>query len=63
MKEMSISEIKASIVKMHNSQEYLQLINYYSTESFFKTLGISREEKVHSNFLAWLLSPQSNHKL
>lgn len=60
---MNINEIKSEIVKMHNSKEYLQLIKYYSTESFFKTLRISREEKVHSNFLSWLLNPASDHEL
>lgn len=60
---MNINEIKSEIVKMHNSKEYLQLMNYYSTESFFKTLRISREEKVHSNFLSWLLNPASDHEL
>ena len=56
-------EIKEAIVKLNNSQEYLSLRKYYSEESFLKTLRVSREEKVHSNFIAWLLNPLSNHEL
>jgi hypothetical protein len=31
--------------------------------SFFKILGIEENESVHSNFLAWLLTPQEHHGL
>ena len=60
---MTESQIKEAIVKMNNSEEYLALRKYYSEESFLKTLCISRDEKVHSNFIAWLLSPVSHHEL
>lgn len=60
---LSATQIKDLIVKMSNSEEYLGLKKYYSEESFFKTLGISRDENVHSDFIAWLLKPTSNHEL
>ncbi len=60
---MTETQIKEAIVKMSNSSEYLELKKYYSEESFFKTLGISRDENVHSDFIAWLLNPSSNHEL
>lgn len=61
--EMSAVQIREAIVKMSHSKEYLALRKYYSEESFFKTLGISRSETVHSSFIAWLLNPMSNHEL
>lgn len=48
---------------MSNSKEYLALRKYYAEESVFKTLHISRDEKVHSNFIAWLLNSNSSHEL
>ena len=62
-KTLNEEQIKDSIVKMSNSEEYLALKKYYAEESFFKTLGISRDENVHSDFIAWLLRPTSNHEL
>ena len=62
-KHLNEAEIKSLIVKMYDSEEYLELNNYYSNESFFRTLKISRSELVHSNFLAWLFNPRSNHGL
>ena len=61
--EMNEAQIKDLIVRMSNSEEYLELRKYYAEESFFKTLGVSRNENVHSNFIAWLLRPTSNHEL
>ena len=60
---MTEAQIKSAIVDMNNSEEYLKLRKYYAEESIFKTLHISRDEKVHSNFIAWLLKPTSNHEL
>lgn len=60
---MTEAQIKEAIVKMNNSEEYLSLRKYYAEESFIKILHMSREEKVHSNFIAWLLNPDSHHEL
>lgn len=60
---MTEAQIKDSIVKMNNSEEYLALRKYYAEESFIKILHISRDEKIHSNFIAWLLNPVSHHEL
>ena len=60
---LSESQITDLIVAMSNSGEYLELRKYYTEESFFKTIGVSRKEEVHSNFIAWLLRPTSNHEL
>ena len=51
---LSETQIKDAIVKMSNSEEYLELKKYYAEESFFKTLRVSRDEEVHSSFIAWL---------
>lgn len=61
--KMNETQIKEAIAKMHNTEEYILLRKYYSEDSILKTLGFSREEKAHSNFIAWLLSPESNHEL
>lgn len=63
IQNLTEAQIKDLIVKMSNSEEYLELRKYYAEESFFKTLGISRDENVHSDFIAWLLRPTSNHEL
>ena len=63
IQNLTEAQIKDLIVKMSNSEEYLELRKYYSEESFFKTLGVSRDEKVHSNFIAWLLNFSSHHEL
>lgn len=60
---MTETQIKEAIVKMNNSEEYLALRKYYAEESFIKILHVSRDEKIHSNFIAWLLSPESHHEL
>lgn len=60
---MTETQIKDAIVKMNNSEEYLELKKYYAEESFIKILHVSRDEKIHSNFIAWLLSPKSHHEL
>lgn len=61
--EMTEAQIKEAIVKMNNSEEYLALRKYYAEESFIKILHVSRDEKIHSNFIAWLLNPASHHEL
>ncbi len=60
---MTEAQIKEAIVKMNNSEEYLALRKYYAEESFIKILHVSRDEKIHSNFIAWLLNPKSHHEL
>ena len=60
---MTEAQIKDAIVKMNNSEEYLALRKYYAEESFIKILHVSRDEKIHSNFIAWLLNPASHHEL
>lgn len=61
--ELNETQLKEMIVKMNNSQEYLALRKYYSEDSVLKILHVSREEKVHSNFVAWLLNPKASHNL
>lgn len=63
IRNLTEAQIQDLIVKMYNSGEYLELRKYYAEESFFKTIGVSRKEEVHSNFIAWLLRPTSNHEL
>ncbi len=52
------------IVNFENSPDYRKLNNYYSKPSIFSILGTSRSENRHSNFIAWLLTPnpeKNNH--
>ena len=60
---MNEVQMRKAITDMSNSKEYLSLKKYYAEESLFKTLHMSREEKVHSNFIAWLLNPLASHEL
>ena len=61
--KLDASWYKEAIVEMNNSEEYLALKKYYAEESFIKILRVSREERIHSNFIAWLLNPKSHHEL
>ena len=63
IQSLTEAQIQDLIIKMYNSEEYLELRKYYAGESFFKTIGVSRREEVHSNFIAWLLRPTSSHEL
>ena len=55
--------IEDQIIALDNSEEYQKLTRYYGTESFFNTLCIARKELIHSQFISWLLNPNSNHAL
>lgn len=59
----SSEEIKHDILKMYASAEYQKLNTYYRQDNIFSIIGKSRDENVHSNFLAWLLDSNSNHGL
>lgn len=54
----SISARKKQIIDFGNSPEFKDLNEYYSRSSIFSALGVSRHENTHSNFLAWLLTPE-----
>jgi len=56
-------DIQKSIIQLFNSKEYNQLKSYYDFKGIFDILGIMRNENVHSNFLAWILSPNQKHGL
>ena len=60
---MSENIVVEQIIQMKKSPEYLSLSAYYAKKSIFEILKISREEKTHSNFIAWLLDPKSDHGL
>ena len=61
--KLTEEQIKEAIVRMNNSEEYLALSRYFSRDSFLKILHVSRDEKAHSGFVAWLLNPTSDHDL
>ena len=63
MLEYSIAELKEMIINLVNSSEYHDLHSYYTQDSIFNILNISRKETIHSEFLAWLFSAKSNHDL
>ena len=54
----SLSARKKQIIEFGNSPEFKDLNEYYSRPSIFSALGVSRHENTHSNFLAWLLTPE-----
>ena len=62
-KLMTETQIIEAIVRMKNSKEYLELTKYYAEESLMKILHVSRDEKVHSNFIAWILNQNYHHEL
>ena len=54
------------ILDFVNSTEFKNLDTFYSQPSIFSSLGVSRHENTHSNFIAWLLTPKpekNNHGL
>lgn len=61
--EYSNLDIRKAIVQLFNSKEYHELKLYYDFKGIFDILGIMRNENVHSNFLAWILSPDQKHGL
>lgn len=55
--------IEKQIYNMYNSEEYLNLLNYYKKTSYFSLLRESRSETTHSNFLRWLFDSEGEHEL
>ncbi|MCD7958207.1 MAG: PD-(D/E)XK nuclease family protein [Ruminococcus sp.] len=58
-----LPQLQKQIIDFGNSAEFKELDAYYSQPSIFSALGVSRHENTHSNFIAWLLDPSSNHGL
>lgn len=58
-----VNKIRDQIINLVNSNDFQELVSYYSQKSFFNILNISRKEAVHSDFLAWLFNPGSTHEL
>lgn len=58
-----LPQLQKQIIDFGNSAEFKELDAYYSQPSIFNALGVSRHENTHSNFIAWLLDPSSNHGL
>ena len=52
---------KREILDLYNSQEYESLMAIYNHKSAFDILGVARDEKAHSNFLAWLFNSNESH--
>ena len=56
-------DIRNAILTLRNSKEYQELCKRYTAQTVFNILRIARDENVHSDFLAWLLDPASDHGL
>lgn len=56
-------ELLTDLQLLCNSVELKELANFYASKSILDIVGISRLEKVHSNFLYWLFSVNESHKL
>lgn len=55
--------IRELIHNFYNDPNVIRLQNYYNSLSFMEILGVSRNEKVHSSFLAWLFDSKINYNL
>jgi hypothetical protein len=58
-----LGDVTKKIIAFSNSPEYRELDAFYRRKSNFEILGIQRNEKRHSRFLAWLLDPSESHGL
>lgn len=56
-------DVTKTIVEFSNSPEFRELNMFYRRKSNFEILGIQRNERRHSRFLAWLLDPSGAHDL
>lgn len=54
-------DYRKKILELYNSQEYLRLTAYYSKKTVFDIFDVTRNERVHSSFLAWLFNSGENH--
>ena len=57
-----MSDILNGIFKIKNSKPYIDYNNYHKGNIFGIT-KMSRRELMHSNFIAWMLRPDSSHAL
>lgn len=55
--------IKELIANAQISKEYNELKKFYDTKSVLQIVGKERDENVHSDMIAWLLSDSIEHKL
>jgi len=58
-----MSGIYELIRKFNNDPDVIELKNYYSSLSLMEILGVTRDERVHSSFLAWLFDSNINFDL
>lgn len=56
-------ELSTDLQLLCNSAEFKELANFYANKSILDIVGISRLEKVHSNFLYWLFNINESHQL
>jgi len=56
-------EYKRDLQLLLDSSYFKELSNFYTNESILDIVGVSRLERVHSNFLYWLLDIEGSHKL
>lgn len=52
-----------NILSILKNPAYQELNAYYQTSTVFNILGLERNEKRHSAFIAWLLNPAESHQL
>ena len=56
-------ELSTDFQLLCDSAEFKELANFYANKSILDIVGISRLEKVHSNFLYWLFNINESHQL
>lgn len=57
-----MSDLVSNIFRIKKSKPYIDYINYHKGNIFGLT-KMSRRELMHSNFIAWALSPDASHAL
>ena len=46
-----------------HDRDYIELYDYYSTETIFDIMGVARQENPHSSLIRWILGSHSGHGL
>lgn len=59
----SIESIQKELVDIRRSEVFRKLKTYYSRQSVFDLIGVSRKEDTHSRLLGWLFDPEGTHNL
>ena len=60
---ISVETLRHEIMDFNNDLNVQKLEAFYNSSSFWEIIGVSRKEKQHSNFIAWILNNNEIHSL